>query len=75
MIFTATDIYDLHRPSPCELRVFLKHTGEPEAEPGPFAELLRDLGERHEQAHLATLGPYEDVTEDDFGERNARTPA
>lgn len=73
MILTATDIYDLYRPSYCELRVFQKHAGAEVAEPGPFELLLRDLGERHERRHLGTLGPYEDVREGDLGERNART--
>ena len=73
MLLTATDIYDLYRPNPCELRVFLKNAGEPEATPEHFHELLRELGERHEKAHLVELGSSEDVREGGFGARNAKT--
>jgi predicted RecB family nuclease len=61
------------RPSPCELRVFLHEKGEPEAEPGAFDEVMRRLGIRHEQEHLATLGPYLDLSNVLIGERVGRT--
>lgn len=55
MRLTATDFYTYYRPSECELRVYLKHQGEPEAAPSPFDEVIRRLGERHERDHLASL--------------------
>ena len=61
------------RPSPCELRVFLHEKGEPEAEPGAFDEVMRRLGIRHEQEHLATLGPFLDLSSVLIGERVGRT--
>ena len=73
MILNASNIYDLYRPSACELRVFLRHADQPQAEPGPFELLLRELGQRHERDHLTTLGPCEDVSEGNFGERQAKT--
>jgi predicted RecB family nuclease len=60
---TASDFMTYWRPSVCELRVFLHEKGEPEAEPGAFDEVMRRLGIRHEQEHLATLGPYLDLSD------------
>jgi len=56
MRLVASDIITLHRPSPCELRIYLRHNAAPEAAPGPFDEVLRRLGIRHEEQHLKTLG-------------------
>jgi predicted RecB family nuclease len=61
------------RPSLCELRVFLQEKGEPQAEPSPFDEVMRRLGIRHEQEHLATLGPYLDLSNVLIDERVGRT--
>ena len=55
MRLTASDFMTYWRPSSCELRVFLHEKGEPEAEPGAFDEVMRRLGIRHEQEHLATI--------------------
>ena len=73
MRLTASDFMTYWRPSPCELRVFLHEKGEPEAEPGAFDEVMRRLGIRHEQEHLATLGPYLDLSNVLIGERVGRT--
>src|SRR5438132_13978839 len=62
MKLVASDIITLHRHTPCELRIYLRHNGAPEAEPGPFDEVLRRLGMRHEQQHLSTLGAYVDLS-------------
>lgn len=61
MLLTPSDVYTRYRPSICDLRVFLKEHGEPEAETSPYEEVLRTLGQRHEQSHLATLPEYEDL--------------
>ena len=54
--FTASAFYEYERPSRCGLRVRLRAVGEQEAPPGPFQDVLRRLGERHERQHLAGLG-------------------
>jgi len=59
---SPSDFITYWRPSPCELRVFLHEKGEPEAEPGAFDEVMRRLGIRHEQEHLATLGAHLDLS-------------
>lgn len=63
MRLVATDVMTLFRPSKCGLRVYLRHMGEPEADPGPFELVLRRLGIRHEQQHLATLSGCLDLSE------------
>src|SRR5208282_2872208 len=45
----------------------------PEAEAGVFEEILRTLGQRHEQSHLATLGPFEDLSAVSPDQRAQRT--
>jgi len=55
MQISATDAYRIYRPSNCELRLYLHHHGVEEAGPGPFEEVIRRLGERHERMHLATF--------------------
>lgn len=55
MRLIASDLYSYYRPSRCALRVYLRHRGEPEAPPGPYEEIIRRLGLRHESAHLATF--------------------
>jgi hypothetical protein len=57
---TATDFYTYFCPSKCELRIYLKSIGMLEGPPGPFAEILFKLGDRHEKAHLATFPEYAD---------------
>ena len=62
MQLTTSDIYTFHRPTLCPLRVYLREQKVPEAEPSAFEQVLRTLGERHERAHLKTLGAYEDFS-------------
>src|ERR1039457_7352262 len=62
MRLTASDIISLHRPTPCDLRVYLREQEVPEAEPSIFEQILQTLGQRHEEEHLATLGAYEDLS-------------
>lgn len=61
MRLIASDFIAHYRPSPCELRVFLRHQGEKSAEPSAFDEVVNRLGLRHEKDHLATLGAYMDL--------------
>lgn len=47
MRLVASDFITHQRPSPCDLRVWLRHRGEPEREPTEFEKVLYRLGERH----------------------------
>ena len=50
MLLTGNDVYRV-----CDLRLYLHHKGVEGAPPGPFEEVLRRLGERHEKAHLGVI--------------------
>jgi len=75
MRLVASDIITRYRPSPCDLRVWLQSRGEPERKPTEFEQVLYRLGERHEKAHLATLGTYTDFSALSEDERIQRTLA
>jgi len=72
MKLSASDIVSRYRPDKCDLRVFLRHRGEAEAE-DPFSEILKRIGLRHERDHLASLGPYLDISVEPFENRRAKT--
>lgn len=61
MRLTASSFYGYYRPSPCELRVWLRERREPERDPGPYEVVLRRLGLRHEAEHLKKLGEVLDL--------------
>ena len=69
----ASDFMTYYRPSPCELRVFLRHRGEEEAEPSAFEQVLNRLGRQHEKKHLAKLGTYVDLSGVAFDVRVRKT--
>jgi predicted RecB family nuclease len=69
----ASDFYTLHRPSRCELRVYLDHIGVEGSPPGPFEQVFFRLGERHEAAHLAALGDHVDLRGGAHEARQGRT--
>jgi len=73
MRLTASDFVSYHRPAPCDLRVFLRHRREEEAAPGPYEEVLRRLGLRHEKDHLASLGVFVEMTDASFREQVKKT--
>ena len=73
MRLTASDFVSYHRPTPCDLRVFLRHHREQEAEPGPYEVVLRRLGLRHERDHLATLGTFANVSATSLDEQVKKT--
>lgn len=73
MRLTASDFVSYHRPTRCDLRVFLRHRREEAAAPGPFDEVLRRLGLRHEKHHLATLGAFADVSDTSIHDQVKRT--
>ncbi len=73
MRLTATDFFPYYRPSQCDLRVWLRAQGEPEAEPGPYASVLMRLGAEHERRHLARFDSPLDLGEGTIEERAERT--
>lgn len=74
MRFKATDVYDFYKPSECERRVALRARDEPEQQTDTaFIELLRRLGHRHEESHLATLPGIVDLSSPDQAERERLT--
>ncbi len=76
MRFKATDVYDYYKPSECARRVALRARGVPEQETDtPFNDLLRSLGHRHEESHLATLPGIVDLSTPDQAERERLTLA
>lgn len=75
MRLTASDFYPRYRPSPCELRVYLRHSGEDEAPRGPYYDVLRRLGLRHEQTHLESFPAAVDLSGGPEEERLERTRA
>jgi hypothetical protein len=81
MQLSPTDAYRLYRPSNCELRLYLHHHGVKETEPGPFEQVIRRLGERHERVYLAGFpnprppSGYDGVAEDRYFERYSPTRA
>ncbi len=52
MKLLASDVYQYFCPEKCELRIHLLHTGRKPDPPGPYQEVLRRLGERHEFRHF-----------------------
>ncbi len=73
MRIVASDFYVLHRTSECERRVFLRHRGEEAAPAGPYEQILRGLGDRHESKHLESLGEALDLAGGDGPSRADRT--
>lgn len=58
----ATDINFYYRPSKCSRRIDCRARGLSEAEPGPYDQVLRDIGILHEARHLATLSDVTDLS-------------
>jgi predicted RecB family nuclease len=73
MRLIASDLITRFRPSPCDLRVWLHHRGEPGREPSEYELVLRRLGDRHEREHLVTLGDCLNLSEIAEDERIRRT--
>jgi predicted RecB family nuclease len=73
MRLTASDFASCHRPTRCDLRVFLRQQREQEAEPGAYEVVLRRLGLRHERDHLAALGTFVNVSAASLEEQVKKT--
>lgn len=55
MQLSPQDFVTFHRPSKCDLRPYLKEQGIESSPPGPYYEILRELGILHEKEYLATF--------------------
>lgn len=73
MRVNASDLITQFRPSPCDLRVWLRYRDEPERDATEYELVLRRLGNRHEGEHLATLGAWIDLSAVTENERLQRT--
>lgn len=73
MRIVASDLMSLYLPSPCSARVIHRFRGEEEADPTEFDKVLRELGRRHEQEHLQSLGVFLDLSREPQEERFAKT--
>src|SRR2546422_9063940 len=73
MRLSASSIHGLYRPSPCELRVYLRSKGVQDAKPNPYEEVLIELGQWHEKKHLASSGDHIDLSTGDEDRRARRT--
>src|SRR2546430_5570974 len=73
MYLTASDFYTYHRPSKCDLRVYLRHRGDDESPPGPFDEVIRRLGQLHEKKHLVSFPSFVDLSSGTPEERIQKT--
>ncbi len=73
MRLIASDFITRFRPSLCDLRVWLRHHDALEREETEYELVLRRLGNRHEQQHLATLGECLDLSGVAEEERIRRT--
>jgi predicted RecB family nuclease len=73
MRLSASEPYRLYKPSHCELRLYLHRKGIEEAKPGPFREVIRRLGDRHEKLDLATFDTVLDLSAGTIAERGRAT--
>ncbi len=73
MTLSGSDFYRVYRPSECDLRLYLHHHDVKAADPGPFEEVIRRLGDRFEKARVAFLGNATDLSDGTLEERQRRT--
>ena len=68
---SPSSLYNLLKPSRCDLRVWLASHGFEEEPPDAFREVLFDLGHAHEARHLERFSRAVDVAERQGAERAA----
>jgi predicted RecB family nuclease len=73
MMLSGSEFYRAYRPSECDLRLYLYHHDVVAADPGPFEEVIRRLGDRFEKARLAFFGDVTDLRDGTMEERQRRT--
>ena len=62
MKLNASSYYTLYRPSPCDLRLYLRAKGTTEGKPSPYEEVIIKLGRRYEADYVGTLGEVVDLS-------------
>lgn len=55
------------------MRLYLREKGAKEGKPSPYEEVIIELGRRHEQQHLSTIGKFLDLSTGSEDERIKRT--
>jgi predicted RecB family nuclease len=70
---SPSSLYNLLKPSRCDLREWLKSHDYQEEPPGPFRELLFGMGIEHERRHLKRFGAAIDIAELPRGEQTEAT--
>lgn len=75
LLLTGKDFACHQRPSPCDLRVYLREHGAAVAPPSPFDDMISRLGRRHEIVELTRLQPVVNLSDGSFDERAKQTRA
>lgn len=73
MQLTVKDITSLHKPTYCNLRIYLDSKGTPKSEPNSLKKLINRFGKQHEQNHLLSLGDIMDLREGSLEQRFQET--
>ena len=73
MKIAAHNIYDYYSPTRCEKRLYYRFKGEEESQLTPFEEVITRLGEKHETAHIDSLGEYFNVSDLPYRQRAVKT--
>src|ERR1700733_3314857 len=73
MRLIASDLITNERPSRCDLRVWLRHQGQPQRDSTAYEEVLHKLGEKHEREHVTALGKLIDFSGLEEEERVQKT--
>ena len=72
---SPSGLYNLLKPSRCDLREWLRSHDYPEEPPGAFRELLFEQGHEHERRHLRRFPNAIDIAELPSGEQTEATTA
>jgi len=75
MRLSASDLVRYYSPEKCRKRLECYRQGLKEAEPGAFAQVLEELGRRHEARHRESLEPVLDLSQGSMDERLKATAA
>jgi predicted RecB family nuclease len=73
LLLSGKDLAYHLRPSPCDLRVYLREHGAPVAPPSPFDDMISRLGRRHEVVELTRLQPVVNLSDGPLDERARQT--
>lgn len=73
MRLSASVFYALHRPSECDLRVYLRGNEVAEGKLSPYQEVIIELGRWYEEQYLSGIGQFADLRGGSEDERIQRT--